>query len=87
MAELTKSELAQNAADTLIGQCMTSIEIFMYESEHPEWIDDPEFLAAWDDLAFVCDGCGWTCGSDEANDNGSGFECDDCASEHDSGDQ
>ena len=39
--------------------------------------------AAFDEVAFCCDVCGWWCGSEHRNDTNSGQVCSMCLNEHD----
>lgn len=63
-------------ADKLIGTC-DSID------PEEELGSDIAVLREFDDLAFVCDTCGWWCGTDEAYDceSGHGFVCEQCYNE------
>jgi len=79
--DLTPDAMAQEAADALIGQCVISLEQWVEQSPHPEWIDSQDFLSAWDQLAFLCDGCGWYCSTDELNNDEGGEVCEDCSEE------
>lgn len=64
---------AEELADELIGTCNPN-NIIPGEALG----DDPEALAAFDELAFECESCGWWCATEEQNDGG---VCDDCADE------
>jgi hypothetical protein len=67
---MTPAELAER----LIGTC-----------EHVDIEDelgtDVKVLTEFDSLVFLCEGCGWWCGMEEANDAHGGFVCEECCDE------
>lgn len=68
----------EELADILIGTCNPN------NIDPGEALgDDTEALAAFDELAFECESCGWWCVTEELNNEGSTNLCDDCVDEGD----
>lgn len=85
-AEISPREAAERFADHVAGTAsMSNIEDILEQLELPPYADNSEFLQELDDKVFECDGCGWWCRTEEANDapNGCGYLCDDCNEEED----
>lgn len=66
---------ASDLADDLIGTARTVVV--------EEELDTQAEVEEFDALAFVCDGCGWWCSTDELNNLTAENLCDDCHVEED----
>lgn len=66
---------ASDIADEYIGTARN-----MIPEEELETKDD---LVEFDELAFMCDQCGWWCSTEELNNGGMLNLCDDCHGEDD----
>lgn len=76
-----KIAFANIIAGRLEGRADTWLERELEDSQHPELLNDEDFLRALDERVFCCESCGWYCPPDELADDGI---CDECA--RDSGD-
>lgn len=88
-APLGPVEAAEAIAEHLIGSAarppaytiVGALEQFELPAEYAE---NKTFLAALDQLCFLCDNCGWWCSTDELhNMDGVTQKCDDCTDEVD----
>lgn len=78
---MTNQEKAQIVAERITGTCMESPESICEELG----FNLDEIASDLDGLFFQCEGCGWYCSVDEANENpsGDGDLCDDCHTDDD----
>lgn len=70
-------KIAEEAAEALEGTAGS-----LHDKE--DWAEGQTVMAfceRLDELVFCCDTCGWWCSMDEANDNDSGYNCEDCHNE------
>lgn len=79
-------EAAEIVANDLVGNACRAPYTIAGTLEAHElpagYAEDKTFCASFDQLAFLCEGCGWWCNTDELhNMDGSTEKCDDCTDE------
>ena len=75
-------KVLQDIVEDLKGQCSHDLEHFLEVRELSSDDLTKEDEAYIDDNVFLCEVCGWWCGSDEMSGNGD-MTCDECTSDED----
>lgn len=74
-------ERVREIARDLIGCCSGARHEFEAELDELGVAREAKPSAAFDEIAFLCDVCGWYCSVDELNNEDGDELCDDCAAD------